>query len=146
MDYRDVAACTSKWYRRFDERRMVVMVELPCEDEGGEDEYEEVEEVEVRVKYEVCPTCNGVGRYTNPAIDAHGISEEEWTYEWSDEEREAYLNGGYDIACMTCGGDRVTLVVDEHANSPEIVQRVNDSIAEYRAYGRERAHEIEMNY
>lgn len=100
MDFRDRAAIEGAWYERFDEQSMNAVVVM-LSDEGLE------EEVAVPCHFEVCSTCDGRGRYVNPSIDAHGITAEEWDRDWSYEERQEYLSGGYDVTCATCGGRRV---------------------------------------
>ncbi len=76
-------------------------------DDGEEVEYE------LAAKYEICPRCEGSGSHTNPSIDSHGITSEEWERDWDDESREMYFNGGYDVTCYECKGERVVLEVDE---------------------------------
>ena len=143
MDFRDIAASTSRWYKHLNERRMSVIAEIAYEDDDGE--YIE-EEVEIFVKYDVCPTCDGVGHYVNPSIDSHGISEDEWCGEWDEDEREGYLSGRYDITCGECNGNRIVPVVDEDRNSKELVDRVNNYIDELYCSAREQLHEREMGY
>lgn len=57
--------------------------------------------------WEICSSCRGRGSYVNPSIDAHGISAEEWDRDWSDEDREGYFEGRYDVTCQNCRGRRV---------------------------------------
>ena len=57
----------------------------------------------------VCPRCRGEGHHSNPAIDGHGITEDEM-YELGEDFREDYMNGEYDIVCSRCGGRRVVAV------------------------------------
>ncbi len=63
----------------------------------------------------VCPCCDGEGRYVNPAIDGNGISAEEWG-EWTDESREHYLTGVYDVSCEECKGENVVLRLSDDAS------------------------------
>lgn len=77
-------------------------------DLGGED----VEDVEVPAKWAICSRCDGEGSHTRPGIDDHGISMEEWHNDWSEEERETYLSGGYDVTCSCCNGSGKVLVPD----------------------------------
>lgn len=94
-----------RWWRRIDERRMLAFVAAEDED-GGE------REVGIPVSFEVCGTCEGKGRHVNPSVDAHGITGDEWA-QWSFEERETYLSGGYDVECYECAGKRVVPVPAE---------------------------------
>lgn len=55
-------------------------------------------------KWVVCPSCEGEGRYVNPAIDSQGLTVEDLA---DDEFREDYFAGAYDLQCSECHGDRV---------------------------------------
>jgi len=94
-----------RWWKRIDERRMVAIVLVE-----GEDVCES--EVEIPIEFGVCATCEGKGKHVNPAIDAHGITEDEWG-QWSSDEQEDYLSGGYDVECHECAGRRVEPIPDE---------------------------------
>jgi len=144
MDYRDVAAHTDTWYKSLDERRMVAIAEICWEDDDGN--YHEDEEVEVKVIFDVCPTCLGIGHYVNPSIDSHGICADEWANDWSDDEQEMYFSGGYDITCVECDGNRVVPVIDKDHNDKELIERVNNYVNELYYHARERAHERDMGY
>lgn len=96
-------------------------------------------------KYEVCPSCEGHGKYVNPAIDGNGITGDEWE-EMGEESQEMYLSGGYDVTCEECGGNRVVEVLDESRATPEQTRAVTgwerdcaesraDEAAEARAFG-----------
>lgn len=63
-------------------------------------------EIEFPAKMEVCARCEGTGKHTNPSIDGNGITGSEWA-EWDDEDRETYMNGGYDVRCEACHGANV---------------------------------------
>jgi hypothetical protein len=53
----------------------------------------------------VCPVCGGEGKTVNPAIDANGLTGEDFR---SDPDfAESYMNGDYDIQCRGCEGLRV---------------------------------------
>ncbi len=81
---------------------------------GEEVDFEE--EIRLPAKYVVCSRCEGKGTHVNPSIDGHGITAEEWNGpDWSEEDKENYLTGFYDVACYECSGKRVTLAVDEDA-------------------------------
>lgn len=77
------------------------------------DDGDEVEHA-LPAEYELCPRCRGRGSHVHPDIDGNGITSSEWD-EWSDDEREGYFSGRYDVACHECGGLRVVLVIDEDA-------------------------------
>lgn len=90
----------------FDESRMTLTVVIF----DGDDE----RSVTFPAVYVVCDVCEGKGKHVDPAIDAHGITEDEYST-WSIDEQEAYFHGGYDIDCMTCKGRRVLAVINEDA-------------------------------
>ncbi len=101
---------------------------------------EEGDDVEHRLpaKYEVCYRCQGHGKHTNPNIDGHGISAEEWHGpEWDDESREAYMSGFYDVTCHTCHGEKVTKVLDEDNCSEDLLKRYQASERQKAEWDRE---------
>jgi len=79
-----------------DHERQVLIVET---EEG---------DIEYQAKYQVCPDCNGMGKYVNPAIDSHGLSSNDFAED--PDFQENYFNGLYDITCQSCKGRRVILV------------------------------------
>lgn len=79
---------------------------------------------EVKVRYTVCPTCNGHGKHVNPSIDCNGLSCADF-----DEDPgfyEEYLSGTYDVTCYECHGRNVVLEMDREATDPEIVRKVEE--------------------
>ena len=59
-----------------------------------------------------CHRCQGSGSHVNPSIDGNGITESEWS-EWSEDEREGYFRGDYDVSCHACEGTKfVKEIVD----------------------------------
>src|SRR3954467_1010069 len=112
MDHRDVAGHYRPVLQDIDTRRMVAR--FTVEDEHGE----EVEH-EVRLRFDVCDTCDGRGSHVNPSIDSHGLTAEDF-----DDDRdfaEDYRTGVYDVPCAQCHGERVVPVVDEEANAAALV-------------------------
>lgn len=71
----------------------------------------EEEVLEFPAKFEVCWRCRGEGSHVNPAIDGHGLSQED--FDEDPDFRENYFSGVYDVPCYECKGYRVTLVMDE---------------------------------
>lgn len=137
MDHRDLAAHTQKWYTSIDLDKMTATVE--AWDENG-DEFE----IEVPVKFEVCPTCNGKGKHVNPSIDAHGITGEEFAED--PDFAEDYFRGRYDVTCYECGGRNVVPEIDESTcpkENLELVRNVQRSRAEW---AREEAYERRMGF
>lgn len=53
----------------------------------------------------ICSRCDGEGKHTNPAIDSHGITQEE--FDENPGFQEAYMRGDYDVTCHECRGERV---------------------------------------
>jgi len=80
--------------------------------------------------YEVCPDCNGKGKYVNPSIDSHGISAEEF-YEDPDF-AESYCSGLYDIVCRTCHGNNVILFPSTEEGKKIIIKMLQEE-SNYRA-------------
>ncbi len=80
-------------------------------------EYETGEHGVPKMRKAVCSSCDGHGKYVNPAIDGNGISAEEF-YE-DPEFAGAYMSGVYDVTCEECQG---TNVVDEFVD-PEVEER-----------------------
>lgn len=52
----------------------------------------------------ICPYCKGQGHHSNPAIDAHGLTPDDFT-EAGDYFYEDYFSGKYDVPCDVCKGD-----------------------------------------
>lgn len=124
-DYRVQAR--NKWYKAFDEKKMMALVTVYTDEDGEED-------IELRCRYEVCGVCNGKGSHVNPSIDCNGLTAEDF-YEDPDFARD-YFGGMYDQTCNGCGGTRVEPVIDEEANDPKLVKLVNDQIEEDREFRR----------
>jgi hypothetical protein len=83
----------------------------------------------VRVRFEVCPLCEGRGQYVNPSIDAHGLTAEDF----EDEDfSESYRRGDYNVRCTLCGGEKVVPVPLDPEIADEIEERARD-LAEMRA-------------
>lgn len=100
-----------------DEDRMV----LVFEHDDGEGE---AVELELPVRWGVCPTCRGKGTHVNPSIDAHGITSEE--FDDDPDFRDSYFAGDYDVPCYGCGGRRVTPEIDQKRADPETLRIYDD--------------------
>jgi RecJ-like exonuclease len=50
--------------------------------------------------WRICPECEGEGKHSK----ALGIISSDRQDEWSEEEFENYMSGGYDQRCSTCKG------------------------------------------
>lgn len=105
-------------------------------------------ELELPAKNEVCSRCEGYGTHDHPDIGGNGITASEWG-EWDQDDRETYLNGGYDVTCEECNGAKVVQVPDEEACDAEqlkALQRWNDQQEADAAYDAQCAHERRMGY
>jgi hypothetical protein len=60
---------------------------------------------DVQTKFEVCGQCSGSGSMVNPAVDAGGLSQED--FDEDPDFREDYFSGRYDVQCSQCKGQRV---------------------------------------
>lgn len=111
--------------RDVDETRMIAFVDL-VNDDGDE------EAIEVHICFDVCDTCEGRGKYVNPAIDGHGISQDEFRDDPDFE--EAYFAGRYDITCTECKGLRVVPIADPARNPSELIERFEEIAHEDAQY------------
>jgi hypothetical protein len=83
-------------------------------------------------EYDVCDVCDGKGKHVNPAIDAHGISMQEFD---EDPDFEAsYWHGHYDVTCYRCGGKRVIPVPVENEDQPTARAAYDDAIFHHLDY------------
>lgn len=88
--------------------------------------------IEIPQRWEICGLCDGEGKHSR-AVDGNGITSSEWS-EWSHEEQECYLSGGYDRTCEKCLGDGKVLVDNLDALSPEdrkIIEEYWEDEADY---------------
>jgi hypothetical protein len=124
--------------------------EADCESCDGaykcKDDWHEGEKtVELPAMWDICNRCKGEGTHINPNIDGHGITGEEWYGpDWDDESREAYMSGGYDVACEAgCTAGKV-LVPDEEACKQEPLKSLLEKYKEQQdrnaRYDREDRH------
>lgn len=74
-------------------------------DENGDEH-----EIDLPVRMEVCPDCDGHGVHVSPSIDGNGIGASE--FHEDPDFAEAYFSGQYDVRCEVCKGLRVVPVVD----------------------------------
>lgn len=122
------------WPEGFDEGSMTITLTV-MDDEGEESE------VELPAIFEVCPTCDGRGRHTNPSIDCMGISSEQ--FDEDPDFRDDYFSGRFDVPCNACGGRRVYPAADT-SNHPEIARYLEQKERDDAAYAAERAAEARM--
>lgn len=134
-DHRVRAA--EKWYKSFDEQRMILVVTLFLDDGDEED-------VEFPVRFDVCPTCEGKGSHVNPSIDCNGLTAED--FHEDPDFAEEYFQGSYDVTCYGCGGRRVVPVIDEERANPELLSRLREQREADAEYRSQRANEERMGY
>ena len=79
------------------------VIEFEYEDLDDDQNIDEIPVYTLPAKKEVCPACEGEGKYVNPNIDYNGITSSEME-ELGDDFREDYMSGKYDITCHLCKG------------------------------------------
>lgn len=92
-------------------------------------------EIELPMKWEICGTCHGNCKHSL-AVDGEGITQEDRERDWSDEEWEQYMAGGYDQPCENCGATGKVKVVDESVLSDKERKLYDDwckSESEYKS-------------
>lgn len=99
-------------------------------------------DVNLPVKLDVCPNCQGKGSHVNRNIDSHGITAEEFAEDPDFE--EAYFSGVYDVPCDECKGLRVVEVVNRDACTPEILKEYDEQLQEDCDYQTQCAAELRM--
>lgn len=76
------------------------------------------EEIHLPAKRAVCHRCNGNGTHGNPAFD--GTTTDWWLEGDPDgDDLRSYMDGGYDVVCEECHGNKVVDEVDRDALTPE---------------------------
>jgi hypothetical protein len=116
-----------RWYESFDEKSMVATVTVY----DGEADIEE--ELDIPVKFEVCPTCEGRGKHVNPSIDCDGLTAKDFRED--PDLADGYFSGRCDVTCYGCGGNRVVPVPDESRCDTEDLAKLNaylDEQVEFR--------------
>jgi hypothetical protein len=94
---------------------------IVCEYEDEDGSIIQIKET-VPVKMEVCPSCEGFGRYVNPNIDRDGLTQED--FDEDPDFKDSYLNGVYDITCKHCNGSKVIPVIDVNQIHGELKAKV----------------------
>jgi hypothetical protein len=134
-DYRVRAANHQNHWYDIDAKNLVAYVAL--ENEEGEEELHEV-----KLKFEVCPTCDGRGKHVNPSIDCNGISSQDF-YDDPDF-ADDYQQGMYDVTCYGCKGERVVPMMDRNRTNHKIVEMIDKQQEFDEQYEAQRLAEIRM--
>lgn len=138
MDIRDIYAVAGKWYKEFDERHMVLTVEL------WDDNGDECNAFEIPAKFSVCGVCNGKGTMVDPNIDRNGITGEE--FERDPQFFKEYRSGFYDTPCSCCHGKRVVPDADWPRLTPPLQKMLRAHIDEHFADAREQLNDAARGY
>lgn len=128
-DHRVRAAERGAWYKNVDVSRMKATVLLRWEDDESGDEEER--EVEVPIKFEICPTCQGKGTHVNPSIDCNGLTAEDFAED--PDFAEDYFNGAYDQTCNECGGERVVPEINREGVNEETGKLIDEVMRQLEA-------------
>jgi len=127
----------NKWYKSFNERDMVFIIDREAKEGEAIREEDEWYEMRIPAEYEVCGTCDGKGKHVNPSIDSQGLSRED--FDDDPDFEEDYFAGKYDVTCNECNGKRVSPVVNWAAlerKSKEDKKYVEEFIEEFYDYER----------
>jgi hypothetical protein len=81
----------------------------------------------VPVRFKVCGVCDGRGEYVNPAIDAHGLTRDD--FDADPDFYEDYRSGVYNIRCEGCEGRATVPVPTNEAHMLAL-----SATADWRAY------------
>ena len=89
----------------------------------------EGDEIKLPTRWEICSTCRGEGRSSAylGAFSGEDMAED------PDFARD-YMNGAYDRACDTCGGDGKVRAVDEDRLTPELLALYEEEVREEADY------------
>lgn len=88
----------------------------------------------LKIKFEVCPTCEGRGKHVNPSIDCNGLTRED--FDQDPDFYDDYRSGVFDVECYGCKGENVIAVIDEQRCNPIFLSLYNDMLEnemEFRA-------------
>lgn len=143
MDSRDLAALRRSPWEKIDQKRMIGTIWLDLGYDRGDDEGGE-QLVEVPLKFDVCPLCDGRGSHVNPSIDAHGLSAEDFAED--PDFADDYFRGAYDQPCNECGGQRVVPVPDPERVDAKLMTKIQAAEQAACDYASECYHERMMGY
>lgn len=87
--------------------------------------------VELPTKWAICNECSGHGK-SSAYIGA--LTEEDIERDWSPEEVDDYMHGGYDRTCEACKGSGKVIVVDEDQCPPDLLKAHLDYLQDEDEY------------
>ena len=111
-------------------------------------ELDEEVSMTVPIRMELCPICDGIGKYVNPNIDRNGLTASDFE-EAGEQFREDYFSGVFDITCECCKGKNVIPVINTSYAGAEVkkfVKMLQDSREEEAACRRENQAELRREY
>jgi hypothetical protein len=108
-------------------------IEITIEDDEGEERV-----VKLPAMWEICRTCHGKGKHS---LALGAITQEDRDRDWSPDEWEDYMAGGYDQTCRSCDGTGKVLVANWSAidadpslkDDAKAYREILKDDAEYRA-------------
>ena len=116
---------------------MALHAERPC-NEAGEvfcddcaEGHEDAPPSANKSPWVICTLCHGDGKHVNPAIDAGGLTRED--FEDDPDFADSYIRGDYDVTCARCGGSGKL----REGELAAIHARENERAAERRLAARE---------
>lgn len=98
---------------------MKVKFSVICQNGGGE------RALLLPGRFVLCKRCHGAGKHVNPAIDAHGLTHED--FDADPDFEEGYFSGRFDVPCFDCNGERVTPDIDLEKLPTKLALRVLDT-------------------
>lgn len=110
IDYDGIDYACSQMHDRYD--KMLVQTLFEAMDDG------EITKCRIVYEWEICDSCRGNGHHSR---HLGVISYEQWN-EWSNEDQDFYMRGGYDKNCDRCDGSGKIKEIDMES-LPEDVQK-----------------------
>lgn len=114
IDYDGIDYACNQMHDKYE--KMLIQTLLDAMDDG------EITRCRIAYEWEICESCRGDG-YHSKHLGV--ISHEQWN-EWSDQDQDFYMSGGYDKKCDRCDGSGKIKVLDTES-LPEDVQEYIDS-------------------
>ena len=84
-------------------------------------------------KWMICPICDGDGTHVNPAIDAHGLTAEDFAED--PDFMEDYFSGMYDVRCKNCKGSGKVLTAEQEEREAAREDELEDRYTRMRESG-----------